>query len=725
MTATVPPIGAHDELALRDLLEVLRRRAGLVALAVLLGGLATGLFAAWRAPRYEAEAALLFQEESGSNELLSSLAALPVDLGSLGGASARVAGEIEALRSRAVLRAALLGAPERPHVAWLDDLDRQSAWRKLAERLGRGAPPEGSLAVEVRSWPFGLEEVEGLRLTFPRPGVVRAEREGLLADEQTEAPFRAGEPVRLCGAELVLAPTGELLGRRFRLRVAGFERAALELGEALAVQENPAGSGVVRVRLADVDGRRAAERVNALLAAYEAECRTRRQRVTGRPIELLEAERVRVLGGLEAAEQRLRQFGERAGPIALPGAASAALDKLAEVDLQRAKLELEAKVSTDLLARLRAGTLAREELSGLEVGGIFTHELVEPLLALLAEKDELARQFTDEWPGVVLAEGRVQQRVAALTDVLEAQRWTRERAEADLETLVAQYAGELAGLPSIQVELARLRREVEAHSQVYLFLVGRIEQARIAEAAVVPPSYVLEAAVAPLEAETPGLPLLLALGLALGGLAGVGLALLGEYHQRPVASARQVELLLGLPAVELVRGVAGGGARAERRRAAYHTARALLLGTGTGGARRWLVVGVGARERVEAALVELALVTAQVALPTRLVALGAGAAALEKRCAARRERPAAGAFRFEAWSEAPRAAELAQRLAGEELVLVVPASAAAEATALELATACEGVVLLCARAREEELARVVRRLAHCGVRPAAVWLARG
>ncbi|MEQ1894287.1 MAG: Wzz/FepE/Etk N-terminal domain-containing protein [Planctomycetota bacterium] len=354
MSVTAPPIGNQDELALRDLLEVLRRRAWLVVAALVLGGLCAGVFAAWRAPRFEAEAALLFQEEGGSNELLSSLASLPVDLGSLGGASARVTGEIEALRSRGVVRTVLLGASERELVAWVDDLDRQSAWRKLDERLGRALPPQGSLAVEVKSWPFALEEVEGLVLEFPRNDLVRAEREGLLADERDEAPFRPGEPVHLCGAELVLTPQGELAGRRFRLRVAGFERAALELDEQLVVQENPAGSGVVLVRLTDVDGARAAARVNALLAAYENECHTRRQRVTGRPIELLESERQRVLADLERAEQRLREFGERAGPIALPGAASAALEKLAEVDLERAKLELEAKVSSDLLARMQA-----------------------------------------------------------------------------------------------------------------------------------------------------------------------------------------------------------------------------------------------------------------------------------------------------------------------------------------------------------------------------------
>jgi polysaccharide biosynthesis transport protein len=743
MSASPPrPAELREEITLGELAGVARRRAPWIAAGLVLGGLAAGALFAVSTLSHEARATLLFQAESTPADLLSSLE-LPLGLSALSGASASVAGEIEALRARplleGVLRASGPLAPEGRCVR-VDDLARQSAWRALRD------PPEAlaGLEVEVQAWPFPDDEPEGLVLTFLPGGAVEARREGWFGARAPVAAWRPGEPFEALGARVVVRAQGrsgeELAGRSLRVRCPALTRAAEEFLDVLRVAEEPPGSSAVRVLVRDADAERAAALANALVRAYLDENQARRRRMAGRPVEFLEGELARVHEELRAAEDRLQAFGQETGPLALPGAAAEVVEKLTEVDLERARLELELRAAEEVLARVRSGELSEDEIAALEVTGLFTHDLVEPLLGLVARRSELARELTAEHPDVAQADAAIAQRIGAIQGVLESERWKRAETARELDGLVKEYLAELDGFPAIQVELARERRSVEAFTQIYLFLLSRIEQAKIGQASSVPNADVLEWAELPYEPDGPEGWVFLAAGLVLGLGAGLGAAFLREYQERPVVSARGVEARLGVECVPLAR---------KGRPEALRTLRALLP-RGEGALRPLVIVPVGRRARGAELAAELARTCARAGERVLL----ADADLAEGRLHERFQR-AQGPGLAECLASGEGGGK-AQQASGEEgLTLVargagggpVPAAALARCLAdfgrahervllsapptarsggvYELAGPGVDCVLLVAGAGEEELARVARRLEQCGARATVAVLQVG
>jgi uncharacterized protein involved in exopolysaccharide biosynthesis len=729
------PSPAREEITLGELLGVARRRA-----RWLVAGLIAGLAAAFVWLRvvpleFEARGLLLFQGERPPGELLAKLDPSG-GLGLLAGSGTAVAGEIEALRARPLLGSVQrLAGPLAPEgrCVQVDDLARANAWQAL---LGR-PDPIPALALEVLTWPFPPEEPEGLRLEFLPGNRLVARREGLFGARSEALPYRLGEPLDLLGARLIVRAGGELDGRVLRVRCPTLARAADELREHLRVAEEPSGSAAVRISFVGPDGERAQALVNRLMAGYLEEHQARRRRLAGRPVEFLEAELARARGELARAEASLQAFGEERGALALPGAASELVKKLSDVDLQRAKLELELGAAEEVLARVRSGELSSDELAALEATGVFQHDLVEPLIGLVARRARLAREFTPAHPDVAQADAAIAQRVTALEGVLETERWKRAQASENMDGLVQEYLGELDAFPAMQVALARERRAVEASTQIYLFLLGRIEAARIEQASAVPSVDVLEWAEPPYEPSGAGLLQVLFVALALGLLSGLGGALLREYQERPLVSPSRAEALLGVECLPLSR-------RRERSAEALRTVRALLP-RGSEATRTLLVVPVGPRAREGELAAELARACAQsgervlladadarggrlherfelASAPGlgELLSGGGGDKALQRTAEPGLTLVARGGGRLASVDGLARC--LARWRTDYDRVLVSAPPLARSAEAYELATSGMGCVLVLAGAGEEELVRVARRLSQCGARTAAAVL---
>lgn len=89
--------------------------------------------------------------------------------------------------------------------------------------------------------------------------------------------------------------------------------------------------------------------------------------------------------------------------------------------------------------------------------------------------------------------------------------------------------------PDLRFQHDRLERDISLRQQVYTTLVQSFEQARIAEVRDTPVITVLQAPFLPPGPDDRRLPLVIALGLALGGIAGVVLAFVVEALKRPAS----------------------------------------------------------------------------------------------------------------------------------------------------------------------------------------------
>lgn len=748
------------EPSLAELAAGFRRRGGAVLGWTLAGGAVALAVALMLRPTYVAEARLHVQGEEGSAGMAGALVQIPIGLAGLIASNTSTAAEVEFLRSRPALEAVVLprGASSLAPDVGLDlltvvnDLDRARLGRVLWRKLRSAAEPEGSLEVEIMEWDYPEEDEVALTLEFLPGGMIEITRGTLWLSHEERLAFVPGEPIDFEGARFVLRPAGDLSGRSFEIQKRGLQRSVDCLKDSLVVQEWPRGSAVIEVAIPDSDPARAAATANALVRAYLAQNRARQRERAGTSAGFLEAELERVRADLAASEQELMEFGARSMGVVLPEAAVALVEKLAEVDLEKARASYTRRFTEGIVSRIDAGELSESDLAALETLQPSFPGVVEPLAALLQRLAALEAEYTDEWPELVAVRAEVASRSDAVRTALTRKLEAESQLEVDLDAILARYQERLDAFPEAQVELLRFQRRVEALSQIYLFLLGRAADARLRERSAVPSVEIVEWAVTPLLRDSPVLRVVLAIGLVLGLALGSLVALLAELR-RPVATSERLSEALASPVLgelappnkgaRLVLRDRPNSARAEDLRALRA---AILHATAGRQASTLLVVGLGdARAGIRLGA-DLGVALALSGRTVRLVdaslerqalgpffpAQGKGGfaeallgldpiplltqsgidglallAAGEKRAEAREK--LAGA----------RARGIFASLAGAgEMVLVVAPPPGSSATAQALAASVDGVIVVVRQAAlgERELAREAQRLVASGAR---------
>ena len=608
-----PPGGRTEEASLSDILGILRRRYGTILVSTAVALALAVAYLLHTVPSYGAEARVLVEAPVTGSSALGNLANLPLPLSSFLGEAPQVAAEVEVLRSRPVL-IPVTGTPDTANVVHaapsllstrVDDLAVQSPWRRLLRKLGGEDEPRGGLAVEVTRWDFPDDFGIPLVVDVHGPDRVEIAIDRWFDRRPTSLAFQPGQPFEYEDATLVLQPDGDLTGRRFVITHRGPRFAVERFLEDLTISETDPGSNVLRISYEDVDAERAAETVNALVRSYLAHNRQRLFERSNRTVDHLQQELERVRGELDAAEHDLERFQGETGTKVLPETAVAVVEKLVEVDLERARTGLRAHGLRNLLDTARAGTLTPGDLAGIEsLTAPAGASLVEPLAELLAKKRILEETYTDEWPPLVELNTRLEERMAAIVETLETQLWQDERLAADLQGIVDRFQSEMEGLPAVQLELARHSRRVRAFTEIYLFLLAQLEESQVARSGIVPNVEVIDWAAPPLKPSRPVLPLVLGLGLVLGFALGTCLAFLRE-------AAAGVRLLHTIPRHRGARSrpLVVAGATRPRAAEAYRSLRGAFRHA-VEGPRLVTVAVTSPRPREGRSLVALNLATA-------------------------------------------------------------------------------------------------------------------
>jgi capsular exopolysaccharide synthesis family protein len=176
-------------------------------------------------------------------------------------------------------------------------------------------------------------------------------------------------------------------------------------------------------------------------------------------------------------------------------------------------------------------------------------------------------------------------RVRTLAEELEAVRAevaTLETAERELTSTVASSENRLAALPEKEFEIARLTREKEANENIYMLLIEKREEARIAEASEVGTARVFSRAVPPEYPFAPRRKQSLALGVLCGLLFGSAAVAAVEYFDRTVKTATVAQQVTGANVLGVIpyfgarRGLTGqpaGGRNARNGWSGVHPAR--------------------------------------------------------------------------------------------------------------------------------------------------------
>ena len=124
--------------------------------------------------------------------------------------------------------------------------------------------------------------------------------------------------------------------------------------------------------------------------------------------------------------------------------------------------------------------------------------------------------------------------------------------ESELRTAIDAQRRKLLDLKRLRDELAVLMRDVDAAQKAYDAVSQRINQTTLESQTTQTNVSVLTPAEAPIEPSFPKLPLNIALAVFLGGLLGVGAALMTEMLDRRIRSVEDLAEMLQLPVLGII-----------------------------------------------------------------------------------------------------------------------------------------------------------------------------
>lgn len=226
------------------------------------------------------------------------------------------------------------------------------------------------------------------------------------------------------------------------------------------------------------------------------------------------------------------------------------------LDAQAQRLSIEAK--------LRELTLIAKDKAGAET--IFTvadNTLIQNLKKeasdLEVQKSKLQKTYKGKHPELLKLEAQihqVNQRMGAeIQTMLRAVQTEYKVAKAKEETLlnyVHKLQREAQDINDKEVQAQVLQRDLDLNQQVYEAMLKRFKETGVTGGLETNNIRVVEEAVIPNSPVKPDKRKNLAVGILIGVLAGIGVALAVEYSDRTIKSPDDVERYLGLPVIGIV-----------------------------------------------------------------------------------------------------------------------------------------------------------------------------
>jgi capsular exopolysaccharide synthesis family protein len=329
------------------------------------------------------------------------------------------------------------------------------------------------------------------------------------------------------------------------------------------------GSNIITFNLTGTPQQKPAETLNAWgdqFVRIATEIKTARVAQFSR---ILNTQRADAAEKLTAAERAYQQF--RVATIALPnegvsvrpGAAGVevrsdpALDNYFQKKYELDNIRTAREQVERLLPRVTATETPVEAILSVpavnsDPAAVKLQTAVRELIERQQQMRVLLQKYTPENPAMAEPTQQLRGLQASVPGLLSEYLTQLRRREAELGGTVSVATSELQGIPSRTIQQEALRREVEGATALYNSLQARFSDAELAEKSMTPDVRVLDRAVMPLEPTNNTAVKLIALALAGGLGAGLGLSILLDRLDRRFRYPHQATSELGLQVLGVV-----------------------------------------------------------------------------------------------------------------------------------------------------------------------------
>jgi tyrosine-protein kinase Etk/Wzc len=512
---------------LTDYLNVIlrRRRIFLISFCTLFLGVA--LYTFMMKPVYEASATLHVKDDKGGKGgILGDLAML--------NSSNPVDAEIEILKSRTNAEEVV----KRLHLTW--DISRQSSGLtvKIAEFSSTSKEPD--YTVEV---------------TGPGSFTVKA------ADGSPTLQGSSGQLIRTPALTLMISEITGRPGDSFRLQLRNFNGTVAGLQKGVKASEIGKKTNVIKVTYSNTDPERARDVVNTLVQAYLDQTISFKTEEASRTVRFVEDQLKGTRDELDQSEKNLQAYKSASGVVKLDTEAEELIRKLSDIEKDRAAIVLQRKQVEFALNALQE---ARRK------GQIYTPAAFrdDPLISGMAtrltelevQRRGLISDDTENHPQVKALRVQIDQVQKKLQATFETSRLNLARQETGIQQQLQEYEARMRTLPAAERDLARLMRLSKVNADIYMFLLQKHEEARIAKASTISNINVVDPAITPDKPVKPQKRKNLLLGLLVGLMFGVGAAFFMDYLDDTIKDEEEAKRALGWPLLAMIPAIEGDGA---------------------------------------------------------------------------------------------------------------------------------------------------------------------
>ena len=278
---------------------------------------------------------------------------------------------------------------------------------------------------------------------------------------------------------------------------------------------------------------------------------------------------------LADAEAGLRGFREREQIVSPVVEASAQVTRIAQLQARRSDLESERLALKSALTELESipasqpgepspyrRLLAFPSLlrNPVAVG------LLDELTTVEGQRLDLLGRRTPADPDVQVLAGREREIENQVGTLLTSYVEGLSKEVAQVDSSLNSSIQEAGGVPARDIQLAKLERRSAGLAEIGTLLQTRLKEAEISEALSDASVQVVDPATVPESPVFPRLLLILAAGLLLGTLLGLGLAFSREWMDSSIHTRRDLEEAVGVPVLGLIPHMARLGLRHRRLR---------------------------------------------------------------------------------------------------------------------------------------------------------------
>lgn len=514
MSLSVPPHPPIEEVHLTDYLNVImrRRRIFLLSFCVIFLGVALKTFL--MKPVYEASATLHVKDAKGSKGgILGDLAML--------NSSNPVDSEIEILKSRTNAEEVV----KRLNLTWAISKRSSGLQVTIAEFSSTSEKPD--YTVEV---------------TGPGRFTVKA------ADGSPTVEGSSGRLIRTPALTLLIAEITGRPGDSFRLQLRSFNGTVAGLKGGIKASEVGKKTNIIKVSYSNTDPVRARDVVNTLVQAYLDQTISFKTEEASRTVRFVEDQLKGTRDELDQSEKNLQTYKSASGVVKLDTEAEELIKKLSDIEKDRAAVVLSRKQVEFALNALQE---ARRK------GQIYTPAAFrdDPLVAGMAtrltelevQRRAQVSENTEDHPQVKDLRAQIDQVQKKIQATYETMRLNLTKQEVNIQQQLLEYEARMRTLPAAERDLARLMRLSKVNADIYMFLLQKHEEARIAKASTISNINVVDPAITPDTPIKPQKRKNLLLGLLVGLMFGVGAAFFMDYLDDTIKDEEEAKRALGWP----------------------------------------------------------------------------------------------------------------------------------------------------------------------------------